>query len=66
VLDPPDFLIGVHVGFYPAQEVGRLLALAVHQSQRAVSGRRTMTDEMAERESMRRQLSVGARAAPTK
>ena len=31
MLDPPDFLIGVHVGFDPAQEVGRLLALAVHQ-----------------------------------
>ena len=31
VLDPPDFFFGVHVGFDPTQEVGRLLALAVHQ-----------------------------------
>src|ERR671920_839155 len=31
VLDPLDFLFGVHVGFDPAQEVGRLLAPAVHQ-----------------------------------
>jgi hypothetical protein len=45
--------------------------LAGIRSQRAVSGRRTMrintmTAGMAERESMRRQLSVRARAAPTK
>jgi hypothetical protein len=31
MLDPLDFLIGVHVRFDPAQEVGSLLAPAVHQ-----------------------------------
>ena len=45
--------------------------LAGIRIQRAVSGRRTMrintmTAGMAEREGMRRQLSVRARAAPTK
>jgi len=31
LFDPPDFVVGVHVWFDPAQEVGRLFAPAVHQ-----------------------------------